>query len=104
MCVLIPTTNLKHTRPTFKVQSISLDSFPDNETLCAVSCTKGIGPLIITHKKPYRPASSETIFCWVKDKIAAIGINFSCSYLPIFILPLSLYILTISTYNTCESP
>ncbi len=85
-CVLIPTTNLKHTKPTFKLQPISLDSFLDNENICVVSCAKaylrirtniakGIGPLIITHRKPYRPASSDTIFHWIKDIMVELGID-----------------------------
>ena len=35
---------------------------------------KSIGPLIITHRKPYRPASSDKISHWIKDKMVSSGI------------------------------
>ncbi len=48
---------------------------------CAKEClrirtniAKGIGPLIITHRRPYQPLSSDTISHWIKDKMAASGI------------------------------
>ena len=78
-CVLLPTIPLKHTRPGKRLDCIEYDAFPENRKLCIVDCTKEyvsqrsarvdetVTSFIITHGKPHRSASDDTISRWTRE-------------------------------------
>ena len=84
--IIMPTGNLKHSRQNKKEEPIVLNKFDENKKLCIVNCAQcymerrgklplDTGKLIVTHKKPHRPASRDTISRWVKDVLSEAGVD-----------------------------
>ena len=82
-----PTGLLKHSRPSFIGSSISFHAYPQNPKLCIyttlneylkrhVLLTKD-HRLIITHRSPHKPASTDTIARWLKDLLLLSGVDTS---------------------------
>eukprot|EP00794_Sanderia_malayensis_P021324 gene21324-23399_t len=83
---IMPMGNLKHSRPNWKEKHIILNRFMENPKLRVVSCAgcyieerKKLSvvadKLIVTHKKPHRQASRDTISRWVKDVLTKAGVG-----------------------------
>lgn len=77
----IKTTGRNRLQPLLKIPT-----FPNNPELCLATCIqtyikrtshyrKNTDALILTHKKPYHAASSQTISRWIKIVIKASGID-----------------------------
>jgi len=87
-CVICPSKVMKHSRPGFKPTPLVFHRYQLNEKLCVVSCIEHYliqrnkllpatenKAFIITHGKPHKPASTDTISRWVKDTLKDSGIN-----------------------------
>ena len=86
-CVLLPTVPLKHTRPGKRLDCIEYDAFPENRKLCIVDCMKDyvlqrsakvdetVTSFIITHGKPHRSASDNTISRWTREILTLAGVD-----------------------------
>ena len=84
--ILLPNSVLKHTTPYNPLEPIEYDRYSDTK-LCVVNCmehyckhrdqliTGMVEKLLITHKRPHGPASSDTVSRWVKTELKASGIN-----------------------------
>ena len=80
-----PTVLLKHSRPKFRGKPITYRAYPHNQNLCVVAALnayiarKGAlsdtDALLITHRKPHRPAHRDTIARWLKDALKLAGIH-----------------------------
>ena len=83
--VFYPTTLMKHSRPNFRGKPIKYKEYPMNKNLCVVQALNAyiartndlsMSPnLLLTHRKPYRPASKDTVARWLKEILADAGIN-----------------------------
>ena len=83
-CVICPSKFMKHSRPGLKPTPLVFHRYQLNEKLCVVSCLLKRNKLlpaaentafIITHGKPHKPASTDTISRWAKDTLKDSGIN-----------------------------
>ena len=84
--VLLPNLVLKHTRQNNPLMPVEYDRFTDKK-LCIIECmkiyydirndlaSKDTEQLIITSKKPYGPASADTIARWIKRELRSAGID-----------------------------
>ena len=77
---------LKHSKKNTKLDTFQYRNYVHDEKLCVVNCLRtyldrrknkvsdGITSLLITYKKPYRAATSDTIRRWVKTTLNLAGI------------------------------
>ena len=80
-----PTVLLKHSRPKFRGKPITYRSYPHNPNICVVTSLNDYiarkvlltdtDALLITHRKPHRPAHRDTIARWLKDALKLAGIK-----------------------------
>ena len=80
-----PTKLLKHSRPTFIREHITYRAFPHNKQLCIYETIThyierkkklvDTAVLIITHRKPYRPAHKDTLARWLKETLRLAGMD-----------------------------
>ena len=80
-----PTVLMKHSRPKFRGNPICYRTFPNNPNLCIVKaldeyisrktllCTTDA--LLITHRKPHKPAHRDTVARWLKELLQKAGIR-----------------------------
>ena len=80
-----PTVLLKHSRPKFRGNPIIYRNYPSNQNLCVVKaldeyisrktaiCTTDA--LLITHRRPHKPAHRDTVARWLKDLLQKAGIK-----------------------------
>ena len=79
---------LKHSKPSRKLEPIVFKKFPHNVELCPVrTLTQYIqarkthlsdlqfDELFITHRKPFHPASKDSIARWIKELLSLAGID-----------------------------
>ena len=82
-----PTVLLKHSRPHFRGEPITYRAYPENDKLCVIkalsvylerrSSLTDSDVLLITHRKPHRPAHHDTITRWLKTILKLAGIDTS---------------------------
>ena len=80
-----PTVLLKHSRPKFRGKPITYRAYPNNNRLCVIKALEDYiwrrdmitetDSLFITHRRPHRPASKDTIARWLKDALTEAGID-----------------------------
>ena len=77
---------LKQTRPGYQLEELTIHGFPPDRRLCIVKVMKEYlsrtvelrgdsKQLFITTKKPFRPASTQTISRWVKTTLKLAGVD-----------------------------
>ena len=86
-CTFFPTKLLKHSRPTFSGEPLRFYSYGADPLLCVISTLKeylrrrallaSSDQLLLTHRKPHRPAHRDTIARWLKSVMQSAGIDTS---------------------------
>ena len=86
--VLLPNKTLKHTNPNHPLKPFEYSSFEANPKLCIVNCLqfyigerntrfRDSGKLMVTHGKPHKEASNDTVSRWIKEDMINAGIDIS---------------------------
>ena len=80
-----PTGLLKHSRPSYIGTSTTYHAFPKNSKLCIFATLNEYlkrrasltneHKLIITYRRPHKPASTSTIARWLKDILRLSGVD-----------------------------
>ena len=84
---------IKQSKPGSKPTVVKFVAYPDNPNLCVVTtlkayldCTSslrgGAQPLFISHSKPFKPVSRDTISRWVKTVMQMSGIDVNRLFKP----------------------
>ena len=85
--VILPSTSLKHTKPSRPLQARVYHKFNGNPKRCVVECAKlymeirkelvppEIKQFLVTYGKPHKVASDDKISRWIKNTISCAGIG-----------------------------
>ena len=83
--IFVPVKLSKHHRQGKKIRKITIQSYPGDARVCAVETVRayiarrqylcGEDQLLVTHRKPYRPASVDTVARWLKQVLKLAGVN-----------------------------
>jgi hypothetical protein len=85
-CTFFVRQLLKHTRPGTHLKPVVLKGFPTDSKLCVLVCLQAYlaatAPvrqnrtvLFLSSQKPHLPVSKDTVSMWIKDMLAAAGID-----------------------------
>lgn len=80
----VPVSLAKHDRPGKKIRKISVKAYPKDPSVCIVEALKVYidkrpvtagDQLLLTHRKPVKEASKDTIARWLKQVLAMAGVS-----------------------------
>ena len=83
--IFVPVKLGKHHRQGKKIRKVTIKAYPGDPRVCAVETVRAYiarrrplseeNQLMVTHRKPYRPASVDTVARWLKQVLNLSGIN-----------------------------
>ena len=83
--ILVPAKLGKHHRQGRKIRKVTIKAYPGDSSVCAVETLKFYmkvresvaegDQLLVTHRKPHRPASRDTIARWLKQVLLLAGVK-----------------------------
>ena len=85
-CKFYPTKLLKHSRPSFQGEPLTLMAYPLDEDLCVIKTLREYlqrrkhithAQLFISYRKPHGPVKKDTVSRWLKDVLILSGIDAS---------------------------